>query len=121
MGETCVQKMEADYAKEHNMVDKNGMPYITVVADGYWSKRSYKTNYNDSSGAASIVRPNLGRFWLQRAVTSSLNHWNQVESTTVVEKINLIRKDIDNSFNHVLGEYKSCEEPFYQKLQEKTT
>ncbi|KAF2888230.1 hypothetical protein ILUMI_17943 [Ignelater luminosus] len=114
MGERCVQKMEADYAKEHNMVDKNGIPYIAVVADGYWSKHSYKTNYNDSSGAASIVRPNLGRF-------CSVNHWNQVESTTVVDKINLIRKDIDNSFNHVLSEYKSCEEPFYQKLQEKTT
>jgi hypothetical protein len=28
---------------------------VTVVADGAWSKRSYKSNYNASSGVASIV------------------------------------------------------------------
>lgn len=28
--------------------------HITVIADGTWSKRSYKTNYNALSGAVSI-------------------------------------------------------------------
>ncbi|KAF2897494.1 hypothetical protein ILUMI_08681 [Ignelater luminosus] len=112
-------KREADYAKEHNMVDKDGIPCITVVADGCWSKLSYKTNYNASFGTASIVGLSERILKLRRAVTNSVNHWNQVGSTTVVEKINLLRKDIDNSFNHVFGEHKSCEEYFCPKQQEK--
>ncbi|KAF2901210.1 hypothetical protein ILUMI_04977 [Ignelater luminosus] len=78
-------KREADYAKEHNIVDKNGIPCIIVVADGCWSKRSYKTNYNAFSGAALIVG---------------------------------LRKDIDNSFNHVFGDHKSGEEYSCLKQQE---
>jgi len=34
-------------------VDTDGIPYITVVADGQWSKRSYRTKYDAFSGVVS--------------------------------------------------------------------
>jgi len=46
-------KEEAKLALEDNCVTNDGIPLITVVADGTWSKRSYKTNYNALSGAVS--------------------------------------------------------------------
>lgn len=36
-------------------VDKDGVPMCTVIADGQWSKRSYKTKYNAFSGAVRIT------------------------------------------------------------------
>lgn len=33
-------------AIEKGKVDPDGIPFITVIADGAWSKRSYKVNYN---------------------------------------------------------------------------
>lgn len=41
---------ESNIAIENGQVNKNGVPLITVIADGAWSKRSYKTNYNALSG-----------------------------------------------------------------------
>ncbi|CAH1109256.1 unnamed protein product [Psylliodes chrysocephalus] len=46
---------EAAIAQEKGDVDSTGTPYITVIADGAWSKRSYKTNYNALSGVAVII------------------------------------------------------------------
>jgi len=46
---------EAKNALEKDEVDELGRPCITVVADGAWSKRSYKTNYNALSGVATII------------------------------------------------------------------
>jgi len=37
---------ERRLAIECGNVDKNGVPMCTVIADGQWSKRSYKTKYN---------------------------------------------------------------------------
>ena len=47
-------KEEAELAKQCGDV-RNGIPVITVIVDGAWSKRSYKTNYNALSGVASII------------------------------------------------------------------
>lgn len=46
---------EAKLAVEVGDVDDEGCPNIAVVADGAWSKRSYRTNYNALSGVACIV------------------------------------------------------------------
>ncbi|CAH1104966.1 unnamed protein product [Psylliodes chrysocephalus] len=46
---------EATIDQEKGDVDSTGTPYITVIADGAWSKRSYKTNYNALSGLAVII------------------------------------------------------------------
>ncbi|CAH1108130.1 unnamed protein product, partial [Psylliodes chrysocephalus] len=46
---------KATLAKENGEVDKNGYPLITVVADGSWAKRSYKTNYSSNLGAGAII------------------------------------------------------------------
>lgn len=54
-------KEEAEYALKNGTVDKDGVPLISVVADGCWSKRSYKTNYNALSGAAAIVGHQFGK------------------------------------------------------------
>ncbi|KAF0701763.1 Uncharacterized protein FWK35_00036722, partial [Aphis craccivora] len=48
-------KEEARLAIENGDINSNGIPMITVVADGAWSKRSYKRNYNAASGVACIV------------------------------------------------------------------
>lgn len=45
---------ESKIAIENGDVDEQGRPLITVIADGAWSKRSYKNNYNALSGVASI-------------------------------------------------------------------
>jgi hypothetical protein len=47
-------KEEATIAIQNNVVDSNGRPMIAVIADGTWSKRSYKTKYNALSGVVSI-------------------------------------------------------------------
>ncbi|KAK4886961.1 hypothetical protein RN001_003232 [Aquatica leii] len=46
---------EGRLACEIGDVDKNGYPLITVIADGVWSKWSYKTKYYTSSRVACIV------------------------------------------------------------------
>lgn len=45
---------ERTIAIEKGRVDTDGIPYITVIADGAWSKRSYKVNYNALSGVVSF-------------------------------------------------------------------
>ncbi|KAK9752198.1 hypothetical protein QE152_g4422 [Popillia japonica] len=46
---------EAQLAREAGDIDSEGIPCITVVADGAWSKRSYNVNYNAASGVACII------------------------------------------------------------------
>lgn len=41
-------------AIENGGVNENGVSMITVIADGAWSKRSYRTNYNALSGVVSM-------------------------------------------------------------------
>lgn len=45
---------EARLAVERGDVDKEGTPLLTVVADGSWCKRSYRTNYSSLSGVVSF-------------------------------------------------------------------
>lgn len=45
---------EKRLAVEAGDVDSEGYPLITVVADGSWAKRSYRSNYSSLSGAVSI-------------------------------------------------------------------
>ncbi|KAL4107279.1 hypothetical protein QTP88_017650 [Uroleucon formosanum] len=46
---------ERKMAIECRNVDSDGIPMCTVVADGQWSKRSYKTKYDALSGVATII------------------------------------------------------------------
>lgn len=48
-------KEEANLAILAGDIDKDGTPLITVVADGSWCKRSYKTMYNSLSGTVSFI------------------------------------------------------------------
>jgi len=45
---------ERKIALEEGNIDEDGTPVCTVIADGQWSKRSYKTKYNALSGAVII-------------------------------------------------------------------
>lgn len=45
------QEIEIALSKKH--IDADGVPYITVVLDGGWSKRSYGHNYSAMSGVVS--------------------------------------------------------------------
>jgi len=46
---------ERRLAIESGSIDTDGTPMCTVVADGQWSKRSYKTNYDALSGVVSLI------------------------------------------------------------------
>jgi hypothetical protein len=48
-------KQERALAVEAGDLYVDGIPYISVIVDGAWCKRSYKTNYNASSGVACII------------------------------------------------------------------
>lgn len=48
-------KEEVALALMENNVNEKGIPLITVIADGAWSKRSYKSGYNALSGVVSIL------------------------------------------------------------------
>lgn len=50
---SCAAKEEAELAIKNGEVNEDGVPLITVIADGAWSKRSYKINYNALSGVVS--------------------------------------------------------------------
>lgn len=58
--ETALAEMEAAANKEKELaiesgeVDKNGVPLLTVVVDGSWAKRSYRTNYSSLSGVVCM-------------------------------------------------------------------
>lgn len=47
-------KEERELAIKEGNIDKDGTPMCTVVADGQWSKRSYKTKYDALSGVVCI-------------------------------------------------------------------
>ncbi|CAI6374567.1 unnamed protein product [Macrosiphum euphorbiae] len=46
---------EWQLAIDRNNLDTDCTPMCTVIADGQWSKRSYRTKYNAFSGAAAII------------------------------------------------------------------
>ena len=55
-----ISEMEAAGREEHMLAVErkdyhNGVPAVTVVADGGWSKRSHKHSYNAKSGVAVII------------------------------------------------------------------
>lgn len=54
-------KEEAKIAYENGDISKDGIPMISVVVDGAWSKRSYRSNYNALSGVVSklFIRANV--------------------------------------------------------------
>lgn len=45
--------------KDTGIIDENGIPMYTVIADGQWSKRSYQTKYNAYSGVVKIFGLNI--------------------------------------------------------------
>lgn len=45
---------EKEIAIERGDVDLDGIPLLTVIVDGSWAKRSYKSNYASLSGVVSI-------------------------------------------------------------------
>lgn len=47
-------KEEKQIAIERGNIDNDGIPMCTVIADGQWSKRSYKTKYDALSGVVKF-------------------------------------------------------------------
>ncbi|KAG5866013.1 hypothetical protein JTB14_037643 [Gonioctena quinquepunctata] len=48
-------KEEAELARNLGEIDGSGIPFISIIADGAWSKRSYNFNYNADSGVGCTV------------------------------------------------------------------
>lgn len=57
-------KEEESLAIEIGDVDQRGRPKIAVIADGAWSKRSYKTNYNALSGVVRNIVISTFKYYL---------------------------------------------------------
>lgn len=58
--DTAMNKMikgneERRLAIESGDIDEHGVPLCTVIADGQWSKRSYRTKFNAFSGAVRNI------------------------------------------------------------------
>lgn len=47
-------KREKDLAIENKEIDSDGVPNITILLNGEWSKRSYGHSYNAASGLVSM-------------------------------------------------------------------
>lgn len=49
-------EQESQIARDLGEIDKQTQcPFITVIADGAWGKRSYNVNYDAASGAVSLL------------------------------------------------------------------
>jgi len=66
-------KEEARLAIENGDVNSDGIPLITVVADGALLKRSYKHNYNTLSGVVSFYFNNLSKMLKLHKLTMLYN------------------------------------------------
>ena len=71
--ETCAAEemkkgieIEKELALERGDIDDEGVPLLTVIVDGTWSKRSYRTNYSSLSGAVSILFVNYISIYLMK-------------------------------------------------------
>lgn len=67
---------ERRLAIEAGSLDIDGIPMCTVVADGQWSKRSYKTKYDALSGVVRKIHKytNFINFNIT-FIISGVNHW----------------------------------------------
>jgi len=64
-----VGEVEKQLAVERNDTI-NGIPYITIVADGSWMKRSYGNAYNSFSGIGVIIGYHTKKFF---SLVSAIN------------------------------------------------
>ncbi|RZC04997.1 hypothetical protein BDFB_013853 [Asbolus verrucosus] len=63
---------EVALAVEAGDVDVGGIPQIVVTVDGAWSKRSYKSNYNASSGITCVTCLEAEGWREKKTVTNDL-------------------------------------------------
>lgn len=124
---------EAMLAKENGEVDANGIPQVTVIADGAWCKRSYRSAYNAHSGAACIVGQRTGKllflgirnkFCAMCLVNSSQDHlcFKNWSSTSTSMESDIILEGFKRSiemhgivYSHLVGDGDSS---VFKKLQE---
>lgn len=53
-------------------IDKEGYPVITVIADGSWAKRSYKSGFSSASGTGCIVGLRTKRYYFLAFATHTV-------------------------------------------------
>lgn len=59
----------------------NGIPYITVVGDGGWSKRSYGHTYSASSGVVSFISGVINTYKCRKIVNILLGYLHMNSAT----------------------------------------
>lgn len=74
-------KEEARLAIENGEVNSNGIPLITVVADGARSKRSYKHNNKALSGVVSYYFYRISK--ILKKVASGFTHITEIQYTSL--------------------------------------
>lgn len=60
---------------ENGDISKDGIPMISVVVDGAWSKRSYRFNYNALSGVVSKILFSVNVSSYTRPITGKKNKY----------------------------------------------
>lgn len=76
-------KQDKEIAVAEGKITKDGYGVVDVIADGCWSKRSYKKNYSALSGAAAIIGKNTGKILF----LGVKNKYCQVCSTAEKQKV----------------------------------
>ncbi|KAK4886106.1 hypothetical protein RN001_002377 [Aquatica leii] len=87
---------EAECARSIGRIDNDGVPLLEVVADGCWSKRSYRSNYSALSGAAAIVGHQFGEV-IYLGVKNKYCSQCQISTTTGINKPHKCYKNFEGS------------------------
>ncbi|KAL4089825.1 hypothetical protein QTP88_024786 [Uroleucon formosanum] len=93
-----------------NNINEEGIPLITVIADGARSKRSYKSGYNALSIDMSILLDFINIVF-RCAVTKAILQ-RKIMPLSENEKVVLLKKDILNRPFHVFGSHFECSSYF---------
>ncbi|KAF2889994.1 hypothetical protein ILUMI_16179, partial [Ignelater luminosus] len=76
---------------------ENGVPYITVVVDGGWAKRSYGHGYSSMSGVACIIGEKTKKLLFIGPPTA-------MEQEIIVEGFNRSEQDYGIRYKYVIGD-----------------
>lgn len=81
-----VGEEEARLAREVGDVNEEGIPLVSVIADGAWCKRSYGKSYDASSGVGCIVGARTGKLLFIGVRNKFCSVCARAENLNVVKK-----------------------------------
>ncbi|KAL6416801.1 hypothetical protein ACFW04_014827 [Cataglyphis niger] len=107
---------EKQLAIEKNEVI-NGIPYITVVADGSWMKRSYGSAYDSLSGIGAIIGYRTGKIFFVGIRNKFCTLCNVAERNGIEPNVHKCYKNFDRNASSTSMESDAIVEGFKCSLQ----